>query len=1217
MLSRLSLRAFFAVSVLVSMLCQGTLVLAGTTGQVTGTALDAATNAPLAGAKVTIASPSQSATATTDARGRFAFLSLSPDTYTVSVELTGYQPTSQSGVTVVADNSRTLNLVIPKTLRTIGRVTSRGVGNLVRPGTTADVYSVDPTQQAKASVAGGGGTQNSAFSALSTVPGVFIQPGQSGYIGSGATLSIRGGDYDQIGFEIDGVPVNRSFDNYPSGPTSSLGQQELQVYTGGAPANAEAQGLSGFVNQVIKTGTYPSFVDADLGIGGPSYYHKGSFEFGGATSNRNFSYYVGVGGYNQDFHYVDQFNGRTIGQTYGQTLEPCPATGITPALVPSCYVNGLVAGTGVNAFDSYTGGAVNAYVLEPAGAFESSTVIDRDNAVNLHFGIPRKSGLKDDIQLLGMLNSIKTNFYDSTNDLGGSAFLNAIGYPTTYADGLQYGGAIGTALPANYKSLISPYLFPDTPGHAPGSTIPPTLEDDTVNNQGIVKLQYTHPFSQSALFRLYGYTYYSNWLQTGPQGANQDFFGPASADYELSAHTRGISGSFIDQLNAQNLLQLQGAYTTATSLRDNNTQMFDEGGSRDILGYVVNSANPTSGQCYAVTGGPALSCADSTVGQATLTDAQAGKIVPATGTCGTGPCEYLVTGNGQYATYNTVKPIFYSASLTDDFRPTAKLAVNGGIRMDIYQFQGSNTTGTAARTFFYNAFNLDNCLDGAGNLVPKEPTAACPAGDTPANFVNPTGIVTQSFTEFQPRLGFTYTVAPTTVLRANYSRVSQAPNSAYEQYNTLQQNAPATLYGTYGFQKYGFTSPDHTVRPPTSNSYDFSIEQQFPGQVALKVSPFYRKTQDQIQNFFLNQQTGFVSGLNVGRQTSEGVEFELDKGDFARDGLAAKLSFTYTNSYINYQKLPNGSTIIDPLNGSIATYNAYTSACAPGGAAVGKVAFGQPLCAAGAVAAAPCYTKATAATKTVDFAPGLPTACATPGSVANPYWDAPVQGFLDPNANYPTFDLFPGGVGSAVNGYGAPFTGTFILNYKKGPFSIAPILQIYGGQRYGAPNTTYGINPEQCTATLAGATAGDPRYPYGAAAGGLPYDATSCTVNGLSIPDPYTRMFDGIGAFVSPAQLQLHFQISYDLSKRVTLVANVENAVSTCIGGTKTGFTVSGACGYEVLANGGTGDIGNQYNPGAVIQPYLNTPYLPSFGSSGNATALNAFGVFVNARVHL
>jgi len=134
MISRVSLRAFVAVFVLVSMLCQGTLVLAGTTGQLTGTATDAASNAPLAGAKVTIASPSQSATSTTDGGGHFSFLSLPPDTYTVSIELPGYQALSQSGVTVVADNARTLNLSVPKALRTIGRVHVAQRGELGSPG---------------------------------------------------------------------------------------------------------------------------------------------------------------------------------------------------------------------------------------------------------------------------------------------------------------------------------------------------------------------------------------------------------------------------------------------------------------------------------------------------------------------------------------------------------------------------------------------------------------------------------------------------------------------------------------------------------------------------------------------------------------------------------------------------------------------------------------------------------------------------------------------------------------------------------------------------------------------------------------------------------------------------------------------------------------------------------------------------------------------------
>ncbi|MBD5657322.1 MAG: carboxypeptidase regulatory-like domain-containing protein, partial [Candidatus Eremiobacteraeota bacterium] len=814
MISRTFSRALVAVFVLVSMLCQGTMVLAGTTGQITGTAVDSSTNAPIAGAKVTVASPSQLATATTDSGGHFSFLSLIPDTYVVSISRQGYEDTSISGVTVAADNSRTVNLTVGKALRTIGEVRTRAAGSLVKPGTTSDVYSIDAPAQSKASVAGGGGTQNSAFSALSTVPGVFVAPGQSGYIGAGPSLSIRGGDYDQIGYEIDGVPVNRAFDNYPSGPASSLGQQELQVYTGGGPASSEAQGLSGFINQVIRTGTNPGFVLGDVSIGGPTFYHKASLEIGGATTNRNFSYYVGVGGYDQDFRFTDQYNGVGVGQLYGMPLVKCPAAGggVTAATVPSCFApNGSEYGTGVNLYNSYFG-TTNAFVLGSNNLFGTSEVIDRDNVINLHLAIPRKNGLKDDIQLLGMVNALKTYTYDSTNDQGGAAYLNLIGEGQPfYIDGLIYHGATGTTLPANYQSLIGSQNFPhsaDPTGRQTDSNVPVNLQDDFVNDQGIIKLQLTHPFSENALFKIYGYTYYSDWLQTGAQSTYSNYLASVSPDYELSSHTRGLSGTFIDQLNAQNLVQLQGSYTTATALRDNNTGFLDAfGGARANFATLVDSSNPTNGICYSLNKKGVqtpTSCADANVDanggpgvgvveNYSLQDAQAG-LPAATGTCGGGPCEYLITGNGQYATFNTVKTIFYAASLTDDFHPTSKIAINGGLRMDIFQYQGGSTAGTAARTFYYNAFNQDNCLGAGGALVAKEPTDACPAGTTAANFQNPQGIVTESYTEFEPRLGGTYTVDPSTVLRASYGRYSQAPNSAFQQYNTLQQNAPATLY---------------------------------------------------------------------------------------------------------------------------------------------------------------------------------------------------------------------------------------------------------------------------------------------------------------------------------------------------------------------------------------------------------------------------------------
>ena len=55
----------------------------------------------------------------------------------------------------------------------------------------------------------------------------------------------------------------------------------------------------------------------DTGIGSTTYYHNLQFEVGGATPDRLFSYYIGVGGYNQDFRYLDQFNGSNLGDVWG------------------------------------------------------------------------------------------------------------------------------------------------------------------------------------------------------------------------------------------------------------------------------------------------------------------------------------------------------------------------------------------------------------------------------------------------------------------------------------------------------------------------------------------------------------------------------------------------------------------------------------------------------------------------------------------------------------------------------------------------------------------------------------------------------------------------------------------------------------------------------------------------------------------------------------
>ncbi|MBV8354383.1 MAG: carboxypeptidase regulatory-like domain-containing protein, partial [Candidatus Eremiobacteraeota bacterium] len=73
-------RSLVGVMTLFVFLAQATWALASPTGGLHGTVLDASSHTPVAGATVTAISPSQTATAATDAHGDFNFLTLAPDT---------------------------------------------------------------------------------------------------------------------------------------------------------------------------------------------------------------------------------------------------------------------------------------------------------------------------------------------------------------------------------------------------------------------------------------------------------------------------------------------------------------------------------------------------------------------------------------------------------------------------------------------------------------------------------------------------------------------------------------------------------------------------------------------------------------------------------------------------------------------------------------------------------------------------------------------------------------------------------------------------------------------------------------------------------------------------------------------------------------------------------------------------------------------------------
>ncbi len=1227
-------RVSVTAMLLVTFFLQVTWALAGTTGGLSGVVRDDR-GAPVASATVSASSLSGSSTDTTDATGHFSFLSLNPDTYVVSVSKSGYEQMSQPGVVVFADQTQTLDLQTRRAPKEIGRVTARSASAIVKPGQVTDVYSVSATVQEAASALGGGGNLNNAYSAIQSVPGTYMNQGSAGHSQS---IFVRGGDYTEVSYEYDGIPVQRSFDAYPSNSLSALGQQELQIYTGSPPAGSAAEGLSGYINQVIKTGTYPSYVSADLAAGAPFFYHKAQLEAGGATSNHLFSYYIATAGFNQATTIYDRSFADSLQPTFGTPFNVLKANCGKPSATLGCYANsGGLAGTPIGP---------NGIAFGPQTYGQAIYDIDRETVANFHFGLPHKhdSG-RDDIQLLYDTSFLITPIQDGniwwgahqqdvangTITMGGTTYANcgaatpgapcALLGPATpqYSDSLLYTGPVNSVLTNNNLAQVSPYFYPGSPQNRQlGAFINNNQADGEGNSFSIVKLQYQKNWA-NAFARIYGYSFYSDRLDNAPAGLVGNLAGFGVPDYSVISHTHGFAGTFADQINAKNLLTFNALYTVAPNVRDNQGITYAPAAQ---VAYLVNSANPTGG-CYSFNGGaptasrcPAASGYTLGTGYCTFCSNAGGTSVspagpftlkPAGGlptgflpsmaseyNCGNGPCEFLTTDNGQSGKFNTVKPAFTTFSLEDEIRPTAKLVVKAALRYDDFKFNLPQTTGGLGRQLLVNDYNLNHCFnDTSKAVVPATSPGVCPAGSALTQFTT-TSPSSQDYNSYQPRLGATYTPNDNNVFRIAYGKYVQPPSTAFEQYDAHEANL---LKQDAVFYPLGFTSPAHAVRPETTYNIDGSWEHQIKGSdISLSLSPFYRNSKDELITVLINPAQNFVSAVNAGNERAYGLEAFLRKGDFNRNGFSGQVSYTYTHARTTYNLLQNGNSVVLGVNNSIKQYNGYTRTCAataqPGGSnsnpACGSTSNGAP--------AAACYTQSGTADNS----------CA-PGDIANPYWLDNARPLFDPNGSYIPFDQFPSAGLSGVQGsFVAPHVIAAILNYKHDKLTITPSFQLSAGTRYGAPVTSNGIDPAGGCAPLAGATtANDPRYPRGAA-GGAPYDAQTCASNGIPIPNTYTNAFDQIGQFTEPTHFTANMQVGYQLSPRVKANLVFVNLIDSCFGGSKEPWTTGdqgGArvCAYDVPFASYT--VGNFYNPGNTIQPAIAYPYGPQFASPQSVAA--------------
>ena len=877
-------RTVTAVLALLFVLSQGTWVLAGTTGSISGVLTETtAASTPIPGATISAVSPSQVAKVTTDQQGRFQFLSLAPDTYTLSFEKAGYQSATQGGITVQADQNVTVSLQGTRALQNIGRTAARANSALVRPGQTASVYSVNAAQQAAGSSLGGGANLNQAYSAIASVPGVVVPLNQPGW---GTSIFIRGGDYTQTGNEVDGIPINRSFDQYASGQLSSLGNQEVQVYTGQAPADAQAVGLAGFVNQVIKTGTYPGSINATLGIGAPHQYNHGNLEFAGASPNRLFSYYLGTGGYSETFRILDQFNGTGYLARTGQgsLINYTAANCGTAHPTAGCYNNAspFLGGLplGPNGYD----------FADTLWGFETN-LNDRETIANIHVGLPhKKDGNHDDIQLLydygntknypnasmdawkGSLADVVNGTYNGIGNVG-SCQYNPMGSPvpapTTCAGGLDsipyrdanvYTGPLGAVLTSGDLGRIQRYSFANSPAGRPwGGPADFARQDGETNAFAIVKLQYQHNIGDKGYVRAYGYTLYSDRLDNGIVGLYQTFVGAFSPDYQISSHSRGAVITTGYQLSPEHLINFNVGYVTSNTTRYRNDVA--AGNPEAPVAYLVSSANPTA-TCYS---GAAVAVTCSAAAQYRLppVNSLGTALVPRAGSpvlgtesalsCGGAPCEYLVINDGRLAAKNTVRPKFFNAALSDTWKPSARVSVDLSLRTDSFGYDLPNTA-TIGNQLFVNDYNARHCIAGSNPPTTRALNAACPAGSSPTTLTASSSNISYN-NILQPRIGATYTINPLNVLRASYGRFVQAPQTSSVAAVNVQSGTPSTAF----YQNFGFNSFARPVTPeilvqhrllvgaPGQGNRSQHARDPVPAQDAERVRDRARRSQDQLR----------------------------------------------------------------------------------------------------------------------------------------------------------------------------------------------------------------------------------------------------------------------------------------------------------------------------------------------------------------------------------
>lgn len=226
----LFVKKIFLISLIIS-----SVVLAGTTGKLSGKIKDASTGETLIGANVLIEGTNLGTAS--DADGNYVILNIPPGKYNVKFSYIGYEMTSVSGVVIVADQTTSLSIELKSQTVQVGEVVVTANKPMIQKDLTSSISTISREEIESLPV--------STFTELLSL--------QAGVVGSGSNLHVRGGRSNEVAYMIDGMLVTDPLLGGLATNVNNDAIQEMNLLSG--TFNAEyGNALSGIVNIVTRDG---------------------------------------------------------------------------------------------------------------------------------------------------------------------------------------------------------------------------------------------------------------------------------------------------------------------------------------------------------------------------------------------------------------------------------------------------------------------------------------------------------------------------------------------------------------------------------------------------------------------------------------------------------------------------------------------------------------------------------------------------------------------------------------------------------------------------------------------------------------------------------------------------------------------------------------------------------------------------------------------------